>query len=393
MEKLIYLDNAATTALRPEVFESMKPYFMENYSNPNSVYTFAQQSRNAVEEARKTIAGLIGAQPKEIYFTGGGSEGDNWAIKGCAQALSSKGKHIITSKIEHHAVLHTCEYLEKQGFEVTYLDVDEYGVIRLDELEQAIRPDTILISIMFANNEIGTIEPVREIGAIAKKHGVLFHTDAVQAFGHVPIDVDELNIDMLSASAHKFYGPKGVGFSYMRNSVKLGAFIHGGAQERARRGGTSNVPGIVGMGRAAQIAASDMEEAGRKVAAIRDHLIERVLNEIPYARLNGHPADRLPNNANFCFRFIEGESLLIMLDQKGICASSGSACTSGSLDPSHVLLAIGLPHEIAHGSLRLTLSEETTIEDVDYAADSLKAVVERLRSMSPLYEDFVKNQK
>ena len=392
MEKLIYLDNAATTALKPDVFEAMKPYFLENYSNPNSIYTFAQQSKKAVDEARETIAGLIGAKTNEIYFTAGGSESDNWAIKGCAEAFASKGKHIITTKIEHHAVLHTCEYLEKKGYEVTYLDVDETGMIRLEQLEQAIRPDTILISIMFANNEIGTIEPIREIGAIAKKHGVLFHTDAVQAFGHVPIRVDELNIDMLSASAHKFHGPKGIGFFYMRNSVKLGAYIHGGAQERARRAGTSNVPGIVGMAKAAQLAAENMEENNKKIAAVRDHLIERVLAEIPFSRLNGHREYRLPNNANFCFRFIEGESLLILLDQKGICASSGSACTSGSLDPSHVLLAIGLPHEIAHGSLRLTLSEETTIEEADIVADSLKAIVERLRSMSPLYEDFIKNQ-
>ena len=392
MEKLIYLDNAATTALKPEVFEAMKPYFLENYSNPNSIYTFAQQSKKAVDEARETIAGLIGAKTNEIYFTAGGSESDNWAIKGCAEAFASKGKHIITTKIEHHAVLHTCEYLEKKGYEVTYLDVDETGMIRLEQLEQAIRPDTILISIMFANNEIGTIEPIREIGAIAKKHGVLFHTDAVQAFGHVPIRVDELNIDMLSASAHKFHGPKGIGFFYMRNSVKLGAYIHGGAQERARRAGTSNVPGIVGMAKAAQLAAENMEENNKKIAAVRDHLIERVLAEIPFSRLNGHREYRLPNNANFCFRFIEGESLLILNNQKGICASSGSACTSGSLDPSHVLLAIGLPHEIAHGSLRLTLSEETTIEEADMVADSLKAIVERLRSMSPLYEDFIKNQ-
>lgn len=392
MEKLIYLDNAATTALKPEVFEAMKPYFLENYSNPNSIYTFAQQSKKAVDEARETIAGLIGAKTNEIYFTAGGSESDNWAIKGCAEAFASKGKHMITTKIEHHAVLHTCEYLEKKGYEVTYLDVDETGMIRLEQLEQAIRPDTILISIMFANNEIGTIEPIREIGAVAKKHGVLFHTDAVQAFGHVPIRVDELNIDMLSASAHKFHGPKGIGFFYMRNSVKLGAYVHGGAQERARRAGTSNVPGIVGMAKAAQLAAENMEENNKKIAAVRDHLMERVLAEIPFSRLNGHREYRLPNNANFCFRFIEGESLLILLDQKGICASSGSACTSGSLDPSHVLLAIGLPHEIAHGSLRLTLSEETTIEDADMVADSLKAIVERLRSMSPLYEDFIKNQ-
>lgn len=393
MEKLIYLDNAATTALRPEVFDAMKPYFLENYSNPNSIYTFAQQSKKAMEESRETIADLIGAKPKEIYFTAGGSESDNWAIKGCAEAFASKGKHIITTKIEHHAVLHTCQYLEKKGYEVTYLDVDEDGMVRPEQLEQAIRLDTILISIMFANNEIGTIEPVREIGAIAKKHGVLFHTDAVQAFGHVPIQVDELNIDLLSASAHKFHGPKGIGFLYMRNSVKLGAYMHGGAQERSRRAGTSNVPGIVGMAKAAQLAAAHMEENAGKIGAVRDHLIERVLREIPYSRLNGHRQQRLPNNANFCFRFIEGESLLIMLDQKGICASSGSACTSGSLDPSHVLLAIGLPHEIAHGSLRLTLSEETTIEDADVAADSLKEIVERLRSMSPLYEDFVKENE
>lgn len=392
MEKLIYLDNAATTALKPEVFEAMKPFFLENYSNPNSIYTFAQQSKKAVDEAREAIAALIGAKPNEIYFTAGGSESDNWAIKGCAEALASKGKHMITTKIEHHAVLHTCEYLEKKGVEVTYLDVDADGRISLEQLEQAIRPDTFLISIMFANNEIGTIEPVREIGAIAKKHGVLFHTDAVQAFGHVPVQVDELNIDMLSASAHKFHGPKGVGFFYMRNSVKLGAYLHGGAQERSRRAGTSNVPGIVGMAKAAQLAVDGMEEHSKKIAAVRDHLIERVLAEVPFSKLNGHREQRLPNNANFCFRFIEGESLLIMLDQKGICASSGSACTSGSLDPSHVLLAIGLPHEIAHGSLRLTLSEETTMEDVDFVADSLKAIVERLRSMSPLYEDFVKNQ-
>ena len=393
MEKLIYLDNAATTALRPEVFEAMKPYLLDNYSNPNSVYTFAQQSKNVIEDVREKIAGILGAKANEIYFTGGGSESDNWALKGCAEAFAEKGKHIITTKIEHHAVLHTCEYLEKHGCEVTYLDVDEDGLISLEALEQAIRPDTVLISIMFANNEIGTVEPIREIGEIAKKHGVLFHTDAVQAFGHMPIDVNELNIDMLSASAHKFHGPKGIGFFYMRNSVKLGAYIHGGAQERAKRAGTSNVPGIVGMGKAAELAAAGMKERASKIADVRDHMIERVLNEIPYVRLNGHRKLRLANNANFCFRFVEGESLLIMLDQKGICASSGSACTSGSLDPSHVLLAIGLPHEIAHGSVRLTLSEDTTMEDVDYVVDSLKVIVERLRSMSPLYEDFEKNQK
>lgn len=393
MEKLIYLDNAATTAVKPEVFEAMKPYFLENYSNPNSVYTFAQQGKKALDEAREAIAALIGAKANEIYFTGGGSESDNWAVKGIAEASASKGKHMITTKIEHHALLHTCEYLEKKGCEVTYLDVDEYGMVRLDELEQAIRPDTVLISIMFANNEIGTVEPVREIGAIAKKHGIPFHTDAVQAFGHLPVNVDEMNIDMLSASAHKFHGPKGVGFLYIRNGVKPATLIHGGAQERARRAGTSNVPGIVGMAEAARLAVRDMEENSRKISEIRNHLIERVLNEIPFSRLNGHREQRLANNVNFCFRFIEGESLLIMLDQKGICASSGSACTSGSLDPSHVLLAIGLPHEIAHGSLRLSLSEKNTMEEADYVADCLKTIVERLRSMSPLYEDFVKNQK
>ena len=393
MEKLIYLDNAATTALKPEVFEAMRPYFLEDYGNPNSVYTFAQKSRKAVDDARETIAGMLGAKANEIYFTAGGSESDNWAIKGCVEKYASKGRHIITTKIEHHAVLHTCEYLEKNGCEVTYLDVDEYGHVLEEALKAAIRPDTILISIMFANNEIGTIEPVREIGAIAKKHGVFFHTDAVQAFGHLPIDVSELNIDMLSASAHKFHGPKGAGFLYIRNGMKLGPFIHGGAQERAKRAGTTNVPGIIGMGKAAQSAYEGMAENAVKMAAVRDHLIQRVLEEIPYSRLNGHPKQRLSNNISFCFRFIEGESLLIMLDQKGICASSGSACTSGSLDPSHVLLAIGLPHEIAHGSLRLTLSDETTMEEADYTADSLKAIVEKLRSMSPLYEDFVKNQK
>ena len=386
MEKLIYLDNAATTALKPEVFEAMKPYFLENYSNPNSVYTFAQQSKKAVEEARETLAGILGAKTNEIYFTAGGSESDNLAIKGCMDAFASKGKHMITTKIEHHAVLHTCEYLEQKGCEVTYLNVDENGCISLEELEQAIRPDTVLISVMFANNEIGTIEPIREIGAIAKNHGVLFHTDAVQAFCHVPMQVDELNIDLLSASAHKFHGPKGVGCLYIRNGIKLGAYIHGGAQERARRAGTTNVPGIVGMAKAAALSVQTMEENSKKIAAVRDHLIERVLSEIPYARLNGHRTHRLPNNVNFCFRFIEGESLRIMLDQKGICASSGSACTSGSLDPSHVLLAIGLVHEIAHGSLRLTLSEDTTMEEADYTADSLKGEAMR----NPPFQDIQK---
>lgn len=390
MDKFIYLDNAATTAVLPEVLEKMKPYFLEKYGNPSSVYTFAQETKNVVEEARADIAKILGAKPREIYFTGGGSESDNWALKGVAEKYRNKGKHIITSKIEHHAILHTCEWLEKQGYEVTYLDVDETGLISLEELEKAIRPDTILISIMFANNEIGTIEPIKEIGEIAKKHGVLFHTDAVQAFAHVPIDVNELKIDMLSASGHKFHGPKGIGFFYMKDTVKLQSFVHGGSQERSKRAGTTNVPGIVGMAEAAKIAVAHMEENIARETEVRDYLIENMLKEIPYSRVNGHRTKRLPNNAHFCFQFIEGESMLIMLDMNGICASSGSACTSGSLDPSHVLLAIGLPHEIAHGSLRLTMSDDFTKEDADYVIEQVKAAVTRLRSMSPLYEDFVK---
>jgi cysteine desulfurase len=387
------MDNAATTAVKPEVFEKMKPYFMENYSNPSSVYSFAGEAKKAVDDARDIIAGALNAKAAEIYFTGGGSEADNWAIKATAEAYKNKGKHIITSAIEHHAVLHTCGWLERHGYEVTYLPVDENGTVSPEKVEEAIRPDTILISIMFANNEIGTIEPIKEIGEIAEKHGVLFHTDAVQAFGHVPIDVQEMHIDMLSASGHKFHGPKGIGFMYMRNGLKLGSFIHGGAQERSRRAGTHNVPGIVGMGEAARIAMEQLEANAAKETEVRDYLIARVEKEIPYIKVNGHRENRLPNNINICFRFIEGESLLIMLDQKGICASSGSACTSGSLDPSHVLLAIGLPHEIAHGSLRLTISEDTTKEDADFVVDNLKSIVERLRSMSPLYEDFVKENK
>ena len=336
------------------------------------------------------FANLIGGKKEEIYFTGGGSESDNWALKATAEAYSNKGKHIITTAIEHHAILHTAQWLEKHGFEVTYVGVDEDGKVKLDELKAAIRPDTILISVMAANNEIGTIEPLKEIGAIAKEHGILFHTDAVQAFGHIPINVDEMNIDMLSASGHKLNGPKGIGVMYIRKGVKIRSFIHGGAQERQRRAGTHNVPGIVGLGKAVELASEQMESRSAYEIKLRDHLIDRVLKEIPYSRLNGHRTDRLPNNANFCFRFIEGESMLILLDQAGICGSSGSACTSGSLDPSHVLLAIGLPHEIAHGSLRLTLSEKTTMEDIDYTVDKLKAIIERLRGMSPLYEDFVK---
>ena len=392
MKKTIYLDNAATTKTRPEVVEAMLPYFTEFYGNPSSIYSFSDEPKKAVANGREIIAKSIGAKTNELYFTGGGSESDNWALKATAEAYKSKGNHIITSKIEHHAILHTCEWLEKNGFEVTYIDVDENGVLKLDELKKAIRPTTILISVMFANNEIGTIQPIKEIGQIAKEHGILFHTDAVQAYGHVSINVDELNIDMMSASGHKINGPKGIGFLYIRTGVKIRSFIHGGAQERKRRAGTENVPGIVGFGKAAEIAAANMEERIKYESELRDYLMDRVIAEIPYARINGSRENRLPNNANFSFQFIEGESMLIMLDDKGICGSSGSACTSGSLDPSHVLLAIGLPHEIAHGSLRLTLSEETTKEDIDYTVDNLKAIVARLRSMSPLYEDFIKHQ-
>ena len=393
MEKLIYLDNAATTKTRPEVVEAMLPYFTEYYGNPSSVYTFSSESKKAVTNAREIIAKSLGAKTNEIYFTAGGSESDNWALKATADAYGNKGKHIITSKIEHHAILHTCEYLEKKGFEVTYLDVDENGFVNPADVEKAIRPDTILISIMTANNEIGTIEPIAEIGKIAKEHGVLFHTDAVQAFGHIPMNVDEMNIDMLSASGHKINGPKGIGIMYIRKGVKIGSFVHGGAQERQRRAGTHNVPGIVGIGKAVELARDNMKERMEYETKLRDHLISRVMEEIPYAKLNGDKVKRLPNNVNVCFRFIEGESMLILLDQNGVCGSSGSACTSGSLDPSHVLLAIGLPHEIAHGSLRLTLSEKNTMEEVDFTVDKLKGIIERLRSMSPLYEDFVKNNK
>ena len=393
MSKCIYMDNAATTQVYPEVFDAMKPYFTEFYGNPSSIYSFAGNSKKAVEDARKTIADFLGARTEEIYFTGGGSESDNWALKATADAYANKGKHIITSKIEHHAILHTCEYLEKKGFEVTYLDVDENGFVNPADVEKAIRPDTILVSIMTANNEIGTIEPIAEIGKIAKDHGVLFHTDAVQAFGHIPMNVDEMNIDMLSASGHKINGPKGIGIMYIRKGVKIGSFVHGGAQERQRRAGTHNVPGIVGIGKAVELARDKMKERMEYETKLRDHLISRVMEEIPYAKLNGDKVKRLPNNVNVCFRFIEGESMLILLDQNGVCGSSGSACTSGSLDPSHVLLAIGLPHEIAHGSLRLTLSEKNTMEEVDFTVDKLKGIIERLRSMSPLYEDFVKNNK
>ena len=393
MDKMIYLDNAATTKVADSVVDAMLPYFKEYYGNASSIYQLGAKSKEALDEAREYIAGTLGAKTNEIYFTAGGSESDNWAIKATADAYARKGKHIITSAIEHHAVLHTCEYLEKHGYEVTYVGVDENGVIKLDELKAAIRPDTILISVMFANNEIGTIQPIKEIGEIAKEHDILFHTDAVQAYAQVPINVDEMHIDMLSASGHKLNGPKGIGFLYIRKGIKIRSFVHGGQQERGRRAGTENIPGIVGLAAAAKRSFSMLEEKMKKEIELRDYLISRIEAEIPYCRLNGDRKKRLPNNVNFSFQFIEGESMLIHLDSKGIAASSGSACTSGSLDPSHVLLAIGLPHEIAHGSLRLTLSEENTKEEMDYVVEQLTAILERLRSMSPLYEDFMKKQK
>ena len=379
---MIYLDNAATTKMAPEVVEAMTPYFTEYYGNPGTVYALGAKSKRGIREARETIAGSLGASPEEIYFTAGGSESDNWALKATAEAYREKGKHIITSRIEHHAILHTCEYLEQQGYEVTYLDVDADGVVTPEEVEAAIRPDTILISIMFANNEIGTIEPIAEIGKIAKKHGIVFHTDAVQAYGQLPINVDELQIDLLSASGHKLNGPKGTGFLYIRKGLKLRSFIHGGAQERSRRAGTENVPGIVGLGAAAARAVRIMEEKTKKEIALRDYLIGRIESEIPDCRLNGHRTNRLPNNVNFVFAGVEGESLLILLDMKEICAAGGSACTTGSLDPSHVLLALGLAREEARGALRLTLSEENTKEELDIVVDYLKETVERLRNMT-----------
>lgn len=390
MSDLIYLDHAATTAVHPDVLKEMLPYFTDKFGNPSSVYGFAANNKNKLTEARETIAGALGAKPEEIYFTAGGSESDNWALKCTAEAYGVHGGHIITTKIEHHAILHTCKYLQNRGYDVTYLDVDENGLVDLNTLEAAIRPDTFLISIMFANNEIGTIEPIKEIGEIAHRHGILFHTDAVQAFGQIPIHVDEMNIDMLSASGHKFNGPKGIGFLYIKKGLKLKSFIHGGQQERGHRAGTENVPGIVGIAKACEIAMAEMEERMKKETELRDYLIERILKEIPYTRLNGHSKKRLPNNVNISFQFVEGESILIMLDMAGICASSGSACTSGSVDPSHVLLAIGLPHEIAHGSLRLTIGYENTKEEMDTVVDNLKRIITNLRNMSPLYEDYVK---
>lgn len=388
--QIIYMDNAATTKLEPEVLDEMMPYLTESYGNASSIYALGQQAKEAVENSRKTIAQIIRAKPSEVYFTSGGSESDNWALRGVAEAYQNKGRHIITSAIEHHAVLHTCQYLEAQGFQVTYVPVDENGLVSLEDVRAAIRPDTILISVMAANNEIGTIQPIKELGALAHAHGILFHTDAVQAFGHIPLDVEEMHIDLLSASAHKLNGPKGVGLLYMRKNVRLKPLIHGGQQERGKRAGTENTAGIVGFAKAAAIAYEQMESRGEQEREIRNHLIKRLLGEISHARLNGDRSKRLPNNVNVSFEFIEGESMLLMLAAKGVCASSGSACTSGSLDPSHVLLAIGLPHEKAHGSLRLSIDHTTTMEDADFVVDQLKPIIQRLRSMSPLYEDFVR---
>lgn len=386
MGKYIYMDNAATTQMKKQVIDEMMPYFSEKYGNPSSVYSLGSQSKRAIEEARQKVANTINADKREIFFTGGGSEADNWAIKGIAYGNISKGNHIITTKIEHHAILHTCQYLEKKGFEVTYLDVDQYGLIDLEQLKNAITDKTILISVMFANNEIGTIQPIKEIGEIAKERNIYFHTDAVQAMGNIRIDVKELNIDLLSLSAHKFYGPKGVGALYIRQGVKIDPLISGGGQERNRRAGTENVPAIVGLGKAIELAYENLEEHNNRLTSLRDSLIEKIRANIPYVRLNGHPTLRLPGNVNFCFQFIEGESLLLSLDMEGIAGSSGSACTSGSLDPSHVLLAIGLPHEVAHGSLRLSLGDFNTEEELDYVVEKLVKIVDRLRSMSPLYE-------
>lgn len=387
---MIYLDNAATTKVRKEVLDEMLPYFTEYYTNPSSIYTSSREVSKKVEEAREVLAKTINASKDEIYFTSGGSESDNWAIKKIMIGRMNKGKHIITTKIEHHAILESCHYLEKLGFEVTYLNVDKDGIIDLHELENSIREDTIMVSVMAANNEIGSIMPLKEIGEICKKHNIIFHTDAVQAYGNTNIDVNLMNIDLLSTSAHKIEGPKGIGFLYVRKGVNILPLINGGMQERGKRAGTTNAPSIIGFAKAAELKFNEMEKNNKYVLSLREHLIDRVLNEIPYSKLNGSRIKRLPGNANFSFQFIEGEGMLLKLDAKGICASSGSACTSGSLDPSHVLLAIGLPHEIAHGSLRLTMNHDNTMEEIDYVVDTLKEIISNLRSMSPLYEDFVK---
>ena len=382
----VYLDNAATTKVRDEVVEAMLPYFTEYFGNPSSLHLFAREAGKGLDTARAQVAKALNAKPEEIIFTGGGSESDNMVLRGIPEAYKKKGKHVITSAVEHHAVLHTLEAMEKEGrVEVTYLPVDEYGMVTAEQVEKAIRPDTVLVSIMFANNEVGTIMPIEQIGETCKKHGVLFHTDAVQAVGHVPVDVEKMHIDLLSLSGHKFHGPKGVGALYVRKGVRIPALILGGAQERRKRAGTENVPGIVGMGKAIELATAELEDDAAKMKVLRDRLIFGIPARIPDVKLNGHPTERLPNNVNFSIRFIEGESILLMLDLNGIAASSGSACTSGSLDPSHVLLAMGLPHEVAHGSLRLTLSEFTTPEEIDYVLDTLPPIVEKLRAMSPLY--------
>ncbi|HHV28892.1 cysteine desulfurase NifS [Acetivibrio mesophilus] len=384
--KIIYLDHAATTPVNPQVLEAMLPYFSDKFGNASSIYSIGRESKKAIEESREKVAKAIGALPREVFFTGSGTEADNWAIKGVAYANRDKGRHIITTAIEHHAVLHACQYLESDGFEVTYLPVDENGLVSPQQVQDAIRPDTILITIMFANNEIGTIQPIGEIGKIAREKGIIFHTDAVQAVGNIPINVVDLNVDLLSLSGHKFYGPKGVGALYIRKGVKITSFMHGGAQERGRRASTENIAGIVGVGKAIELATQNIEENNKKLLELRDRTIEEISKKIPFVKLNGDRYKRLPGNVNFSFEFIEGESLLLMLDMKGIAASSGSACTSGSLDPSHVLLAIGLPHEIAHGSLRITFGTENTHEDIDYLMDVLPMIVDRLREMSPLYE-------
>jgi len=389
--KNIYLDHAATTAVKPEVLETMLPYFTEKYGNASSIYSLGRENKKAIDDAREKVAKELNTLSKEIFFTSGGTESDNWAIKGVAFSNESKGKHIITTNIEHHAVLHTCKYLEKYGFEVTYVPVDNKGIVHVEDIEKAIRPDTILISVMFANNEIGTIQPIKEIGALAKEKGIYFHTDAVQAIGNIPIDVKDMNIDLLSLSGHKFYGPKGVGVLYIRDGVRISPMLHGGAQERGKRASTENVAGIIGLGKAIELATEDIEGYNTKLMKLRDRAIKEILEKIPYSRLNGDEKNRLPGNVNISFEFIEGESILLMLDMKGICASSGSACTSGSLDPSHVLLAIGLPHEIAHGSLRLTFGEENTDSDLDYLLETLPPIIEKLRAMSPLYDTFIKN--
>ena len=383
-DHIIYMDNAATTATRPEVLEKMLPYFTEHYGNPSSIHGVGRDARRAIENARRQVAEALGAQPREIYFTAGGSESDNWAIRCASKALAKKGKHIITSQIEHHAVLHTCEYMEKQGYEVTYLPVDGEGRVSVEDVKKAIRPDTVLISIMAANNEIGTLQPIREIGQAAHEAGVLFHTDAVQAVGAIPIDVNEWNVDMLSLSGHKFHGPKGIGALYIRKGVKISNLIYGGAQERGLRAGTENLPGIVGLGAAIELAVKELPDYTQRMTHLRDKLIDGILSSVPDVRLNGHRTQRLPGNVNVSVRYVEGEALLMRLDLAGVEASSGSACTSGSLDPSHVLLAIGLPHEIAHGSLRLSLGTENTEADVAYVLEKLPGIVKDLRAMSAL---------